>query len=153
MYILKGKKKQAASLMGGANTCLWKQPLEHHGKDEWGKKWFVTSQRAVFQLPVLVYSFSPAALCCDFCFVFFGQISLPRLASAEVRVAGLPLWAGEAASARPAAEPGGGLEVILGVTTAGEPGPKSMRLSSVVSLNVWKGVWGRGGGVHPARQR
>lgn len=63
----------------------------------------------------------------------------------------MALWAGEAA--RPAAEPGGGLEVILGVTTAGEPGPKSMRLSSVVSLNVWKGVGGRGGGFHPARQR
>lgn len=80
-------------------------------------------------------------------FLFFGRLSLPRLASAEVREAGLDRWAGEAA--RPAADAGGGLEVTLGVTTAGEPGPKSIRLSSVVSLNVCR----RGGGVHPAKHR
>lgn len=87
-------------------------------------------------------------LCAVIC-VFSGRISLPRLASAEVSEAGLALWAGEAA--RPAAEPGGGLEVILGVTTAGEPGPRSIRLSSVVSLNVWKGVGGGGGSIRQNR--
>lgn len=74
------------------------------------------------------------------CF-FSGRIAIPRLASVEVREAGLALWDGEAA--RPAAEAGGGLEVILGVTTAGEPGPRSIRLSSVVSLNVWRGPSGK----------
>lgn len=46
------------------------------------------------------------------------------------------LWAGEAAA--PAVEGGGGLAVILGVTTAGEPGPRSIRLSSVASFNIWE---------------
>lgn len=33
-------------------------------------------------------------------------------------------------------ELGGGLEVMLGVTTAGDPGPRSIRLSSVASLSI-----------------
>lgn len=67
--------------------------------------------------------------------VFF---SIPRQASAEDREAGLWLGFGavlvlvvvvvEAAASRC------GLEVILGVTTAGEPGPRSTRLSSVASF-------------------
>lgn len=67
---------------------------------------------------------------------------LPRPASAEDSAAGavVGLWAGEAGEAgeavAPAAEWEGGLEVILGVTTAGEPGPRSIRLSSVASLNI-----------------
>lgn len=62
---------------------------------------------------------------------------IPRQASAEDREAGLWLGFGavlvlvavvvEAASRC-------GLEVILGVTTAGEPGPRSTRLSSVASF-------------------
>lgn len=64
----------------------------------------------------------------------FRIVFLPRLASAEVREAEGDLWAGEAVG--PAVELGGGLELILGVTTAGEPGPRSIRLSSVVSFIV-----------------
>lgn len=44
------------------------------------------------------------------------------------------LWAGEAVA--PAGEWAWGLEVILGVTTAGDPGPRSIRLSSVASFSV-----------------
>lgn len=62
--------------------------------------------------------------------VFF----LLRQASAEVRGSVLVFWAGEAMG--PAVELGGGLEVILGMTTAGEPGPRSIRLSSVASFSV-----------------
>lgn len=43
-------------------------------------------------------------------------------------------WTGEAVG--PAVELGGGLEAFLGVTTAGEPGPRSIRLSSVASFSV-----------------
>lgn len=59
---------------------------------------------------------------------------LPRPASAVDREAVGGLWAGEAAAK--AVEWDGGLEVILGVTTAGEPGPRSIRLSSVASFNI-----------------
>lgn len=58
----------------------------------------------------------------------------PRPASAEDSAAVGGLRAGEAAA--PAVEWDGGLEVILGVTTAGEPGPRSIRLSSVASFNI-----------------
>lgn len=59
---------------------------------------------------------------------------LPRLASAVEREAVAELRAGEAVA--PAAELAGGLDVTLGVTTAGDPGPRSMRLSSVASANT-----------------
>lgn len=59
---------------------------------------------------------------------------LPRLASAVDREVAAELRAGEAVA--PAAELGGGLDVTLGVTTAGDPGPRSMRLSSVASVNI-----------------
>lgn len=62
------------------------------------------------------------------------NLFLPRPASAKDSEAVVGLCAGEAAA--PAAEWGGGLEVILGVTTAGEPGPRSIRLSSVASFNI-----------------
>lgn len=58
----------------------------------------------------------------------------PRPARAEDSEAGVGLWTGEAVA--PAAEWGGGLEAILGVTTAGEPGPRSIRLSSVASVSI-----------------
>lgn len=44
------------------------------------------------------------------------------------------LWVGEAVDLMAALA--GGLEAILGVTTAGDPGPRSIRLSSVASLSV-----------------
>lgn len=55
--------------------------------------------------------------------------SIPRQASAEDREAGL--WSGI----------GAGLVLVvlccgLGVTTAGEPGPRSIRLSSVASFRT-----------------
>lgn len=59
---------------------------------------------------------------------------LPRPASELESEAVLGSWAGEAVA--PAVEWGGGLDVILGVTTDGEPGPRSIRLSSVASFNI-----------------
>lgn len=43
-------------------------------------------------------------------------------------------WAGEAVGS--AVELGRVLEAFLGVTTAGDPGPRSIRLSSVASFSV-----------------
>lgn len=63
-------------------------------------------------------------------FLFF----LPRQASAEDREAVFGLRLGEVVDS--ALNLGGGLEVILGVTTAGDPGPKSIRLSSVASFSA-----------------
>lgn len=59
---------------------------------------------------------------------------LPILASADESEAVVGLWAGEAVA--PGEEWAGGLVLTLGVTTAGEPGPRSIRLSSVASLNI-----------------
>lgn len=60
---------------------------------------------------------------------------LPRPASAEDSEAVVVgLRTGEAVA--PTLGRVGGLEVILGVTTAGEPGPRSIRLSSVASFNI-----------------
>lgn len=66
----------------------------------------------------------------------YQTLFLPRFASAEDSEAAGELLAGDAA-APAAAEGCGGLEVIRGVTTAGEPGPRSMRLSSEASSNTW----------------
>lgn len=63
-----------------------------------------------------------------------GILFLPSPASAEDNEAVGGLCVGEAVA--PAVEWGGGLEAILGVTTAGEPGPRSIRLSSVASFNI-----------------
>lgn len=59
---------------------------------------------------------------------------IPRQASAEDREAGL--WLGFGAVLVLVVVLCCGLEVILGVTTAGEPGPRSIRLSSVASLRT-----------------
>lgn len=74
-------------------------------------------------------------------FLFFGSfrkliltLPLPRLASAVDMEAVEGLWAGEAVALW--AELDEGLDTTLGVTTAGEPGPRSMRLSSVGSANI-----------------
>ena len=64
----------------------------------------------------------------------FSFLFLPRPASLVESVAVAGSWDGEAVA--PEAELGGGLDVILGVTTAGEPGPRSIRLSSVASVNI-----------------
>ena len=58
----------------------------------------------------------------------------PITASADDSEAVVGLWAGEAVA--PAVKWAGGLELILGETTAGEPGPRSIRLSSVASFNI-----------------
>lgn len=61
------------------------------------------------------------------------RFSIPRQASAEDREAGL--WSGIGA-VLVLVVLRCGLEVILGVTTAGEPGPRSIRLSSVASFRT-----------------
>jgi len=70
-------------------------------------------------------------LCCMWLFS-------PIRASADEREAVVGIRAGEAVA--PAVDLGEGPELILGVTTAGEPGPRSIRLSSVASFNIWKGA-------------
>ena len=67
-------------------------------------------------------------------FLLFLFFFLPIQASADVREAVVGSSAGEPVG--PAEDLVGGLEVILGVTTAGEPGPKSIKLSSVASFSV-----------------
>lgn len=67
---------------------------------------------------------------------FHYVLSLPSPARALDKDAAVGLRAGEAMA--PTVELGGGLDVILGVTTAGDPGPRSIRLSSVASVNIWK---------------
>lgn len=62
---------------------------------------------------------------------------LPIPASAEESEAVPGSRAGEAVA--PGVDLGGELQLIRGVTTAGDPGPRSMRLSSVASFNIWKG--------------
>lgn len=52
-------------------------------------------------------------------------LSLPRLARAA-----------DTDAVALGSEPNGELDITLGVTTAGEPGPRSMRLSSVASANI-----------------
>ena len=47
-------------------------------------------------------------------------------------------WFGGEAEAPMRVEAAGGLAVALGVTTAGEPGPRSIKLSSVASPNIWE---------------
>lgn len=59
---------------------------------------------------------------------------LPRPTSALESEVVVGLWAGEAVA--PTVDWGGGLDVIRGVTTEGEPGPRSIRLSSVASFNI-----------------
>lgn len=61
-------------------------------------------------------------------------LNLPILASLVESEAVAGSRSGRAVA--PEAELGGGLDVILGVTTAGEPGPRSIRLSSVASVNI-----------------
>lgn len=68
---------------------------------------------------------------CNRGFFFF----IPRQASAEDREAGLWLGFGAVLVLEVVALCCG-LEVILGVTTAGEPGPRSIRLSSVASFRT-----------------
>lgn len=60
----------------------------------------------------------------------------PRPASREESVAG----EAERAGATEAGRLEGGVPLILGLTTAGEPGPRSIRLSSVASLRTCKGT-------------
>lgn len=78
---------------------------------------------------------------CDFHTVLFITkhrlnitLLLPRPTIALESEAVVGLWAGEAVA--PAVDWDGGLDVIRGVTTDGEPGPRSMRLSSVASFNI-----------------
>lgn len=82
--------------------------------------------------------FSPGLVFIQYFFIIKHRhniiLLLPRPASAVESEAGVGLWAGEAVA--PAVEWGGGLDVILGVTTEGEPGPRSIRLSSVASVNI-----------------
>lgn len=56
----------------------------------------------------------------------------PRPARREESVAG----EAERAGATEAGRLDGGVPLILGLTTAGEPGPRSIRLSSVASLKT-----------------
>lgn len=63
-----------------------------------------------------------------------GVFYIPRQASAEDREAGL--WLGFGAMLVLVVVLCCGLEVFLGVTTAGEPGPRSIRLSSVASFRT-----------------
>ena len=64
--------------------------------------------------------------------------NLPSPPWAEDRVEVVGGWWGGEAAAPMRVEAGEGPAVALGVTTAGEPGPRSIRLSSGASPNIWE---------------